>query len=215
MADVPIATETQGSVPVRRSGQTMQVSFFEAIIAAYTNLTHRPIVLFAYVLLVLILMAEHQQVEDRPLEGFLAKLQIIVAQPEIATWEKSLINMLIKLLEFLISNKQKFIELAMVWIPYLAKPSSNNMLVSITMSVVVIAFKQWNLIEILVMSQLYFLFTQLRNPKYKLAILVAFVAVFVLGYEIPKLIPDKDKPAVVDPAVTLKPVTPTKPSIQK
>lgn len=163
-----------------KGGQTIETPILEAVITAYSNLSNSPVVGICYLLSVFCAFAEYNTT-DGPLEVIKVALEQLVARTDVSVMVKNLAGFLIYILILLIKYKTFFISLALFWLPYFAKPSENNMKISLLMSVWVF-LKSKDIFADLLLSQVYFLYTQLRSPKVKFALMIIGVCVFAVGF---------------------------------
>lgn len=168
------AIDNKTGQDVLKSGQTVQATLIEAIMAAYTTLTQQPIALSILMFAVLIGVAEINDTNG-PLEHLLDKIQAILKEENPVGWKLSLLQNLVKVFEFLVSHKFDFIAIVLFMVPAIARPSTKNMILAPALGIFVILMRM-NVADTLIASQFWFVFTRVRNPNYKfLTFLIAML----------------------------------------
>lgn len=162
-----------------KGGQTVDIPFFDSVITAYSNLSNSPIIAITLLLAVLCALAEYNS-SDGPLESIAKTLKSVIDNSANSGIVINIARFILYVDEQLIANKVIAISSLLFWIPYFAKPSEKHMRVSAALTLWVV-IKPTDLFADLLLSQLYFLYTQLRNPKVKFMLLVFGISVFVIG----------------------------------
>lgn len=173
----PKKMDTSGRV-IYKGGQTVNESFLDSVVSAYCNLVNAPIALFVQVFLLVLLIAETGKIG--PLENAELAAKAIAGDKTEPVFIRQVMAFVAQVMRFLIAHKMKFIPIGLIFIPAIAKPSSKNIMASLMLSIMVLLNKFVNN-ELLLLSQLYFLFVMLRNPRHKFAIAAVMVAIFMLG----------------------------------
>lgn len=173
-------TETKTAVkviPVVRSSQSIDETFFNAVIKSYVNLSQNPVCLITLFILTLLLITELDT--DGPLEQAIANIE------ELAKEKKSLpskgLKAIVWVLTVLVKNKRTVFTFGFMWVPWLAKPSTKNLIVSSAFTVLIYANKHWENWDIILISQFYLVYTQIRNPLHKTIIIFVGLAVYWFG----------------------------------
>lgn len=175
-----VTAVTSTGVQAIKGGQVVDASLFEAVTVAYSNLSNSPMVAVGMIVAVLCAFAEYNTTEG-PLEFIKVSLEQIIAKADTSPMIKNLAMFLAYLLGLLIKFKTVSISLTLFWLPYFAKPSEKHLKLSSIMSVWVV-MKTTDAVGDLLLSQIYFLYTQFRTPKYKMVLLIVGVCVFVIGF---------------------------------
>nr|QVG74721.1 hypothetical protein 2 [ssRNA positive-strand virus sp.] len=166
-------------ITVMRSGQYVGMGFLESIFACYTNLVYKPISLSLVIFLLFIIAAEFNN-SDGPIENmikFLVKILENKDEPQII---KSIASLFLIIFKFLVKNKIYFVSVTFVWIPYASKPSRSNMIIALILSTFTI-FGKHSFLEILLLSNCFYLYTELRTPWQKLIFALLGVVIFLVG----------------------------------
>lgn len=164
---------------VMRSGQYIGMGFLESIMACYTNLVYKPISLALIVLLLFVIAAEFNN-SAGPLENMLKFLKEIYSNSKEPMIIRNIASLFIIILNFIVVRKVYFVSVVFVWIPYSAKPSNSNMIIALLLSTFTM-FGKHSFVEILLLSQCFFLYTELRTPWQKLLFAIIGVTVFLVG----------------------------------
>lgn len=162
-----------------RGGQTVASSFFESVFNCYSLLVYHPFASIFFGFGVFILLAEYHNAAG-PLEGVQALFATASTLEANAKFARTLFSVFAYLLAKLVVYKIVVGKLALVWYPYLVKPSQRHMYSSIILTIMVFIMSM-SYIEVVVLSQLYFLYVTLRAPLFKLSVLIVFVCIFVAG----------------------------------
>lgn len=188
--------DTSSGIQIIKGGQAADEKFVDSIIKSYTNLVNNPIAMITLIFLVFAIIAENGAIEG-PIEALadLINKQLTIEHPG---WKKVIFNFLASSVKILINNKIELLGIGLMWVPYMVKPSGNNLFVSSFATVLVWLMADWSLIDIFVLSQLYFLFVSIRNPTYRVLIVGIAVFVFFVGVELgsTRIGPSKSTPPV-------------------
>lgn len=172
---------TDGEVKIIKSGQRIgQETFVSSIIASYSNMAYNPVALFIFILAITIAFAE--DTDNGPLEIFKKKLETI-NNDKIFIYK--LAQILLGVVIFLINNKYMFVKVCFASIPALVKPSSKNIIITIAFIIFVYLFTEWNALEIFVIAQFWYLFTEIRDPKIKIVIMILFCLTCYIAWVLP------------------------------
>lgn len=180
----------------------------ESVVASYVNLVNNPPVLFFAIILAILYTEEHIEGEEGLLERYKYKLGTL-AQSEPVPFFKAIYGLIHSLLGIVVNHKLKFILIGLSFVPALVKRSTKNFIGSTILAVVILVMsseKDYDIDLYFFIANAWFLMCTLRNPKYKFAI--GIIAVFVFIYW-----GDVIKPSYVKPPSTTLPTPPaTKPS---
>lgn len=157
-----------------RGGQLIGDGFCSSLLASYANMTYNPIALALMIFALACAFAE--EANNGPLEVLKARLEIVTETESFYRLAKVLITIVTSL----INNKVYFIKLIFVSVPAFIKPSFKNWIITFCFWLFLVFFTNWTIFEILVLGQLWFLFTELRDPKYK--ILISILAALLIYY---------------------------------
>lgn len=166
-------------VPVMRSGQYIGMGFLESVTACYTNLVYKPISLTLIILLVFVIAAEFNN-SDGPLEHIVKFLSDIIVNKNEPHIIKSIASIFLIIFKFLVKQKIYFVSITFIWIPYAAKPSRGNMVIALVLTTFTI-FGKHSFLEILLLANCFFLYTELRTPWQKLIFIILGVVIFIAG----------------------------------
>lgn len=170
-----------GQVQIK-GGTTLDDGFFQSVMNGYANLVNSPLALVAMVVGILGLILEVAQAHG-PLQRA-ANLSATKLNSEAGTTR--IIHSFLHLVFKVAAPHSKFLySAALIWSPYIAKPSKNNMIVSGILSVLV-AIHTFPAYDVIFVAQGYLLYTQVRNPKYRLFIFVVVLVLFFIGSEMLK-----------------------------
>lgn len=162
-----------------KGGQTIDIGFIDAVVQSYANLVNSPMALLMLATLGIMALAEVNN-SDGPLEVIASALHAFVEDTDNSPILLGLARFMIVIFDILIVYKVRLIAIGTMWVPYLAKPSSNNFKISLFLTIVLV-FRKTDLSADIILSQLYFIYTQLRSPKARFIILVAALVLFVFG----------------------------------
>lgn len=174
----PRAVNNYG-MTIMRSGQYIGMGFLESIVACYTNLVYKPVSLAMIVLLLFIIAAEFNN-SDGPLEHMLKILGDINADKTEPAVIRSIATLFTVILTYIVNRKIYFVSILFVWIPYTAKPSNSNMIISMLLSLFTM-FGKHSFLEVFLLSQCFFLYTELRTPWQKFLFAIIGVVAFLIG----------------------------------
>lgn len=175
--------ETTSSGPTRmiKGGQTIGEGFSQSIIAAYSNAAQNPLIFALYVVAIACMVASLTGV-DSPLEVVQKEANATATARGTNVAVKSICVALVRLLGILNKYEYIFINTTMLTVPYFLKPSNKNLYISIFFTGLVIAFSSISYVVIFLLTQVWFLFTQLRNPTYKLTISAVVVLLMIFSF---------------------------------
>ncbi|AYH53285.1 putative 26K protein [Pyrrhocoris apterus virus 1] len=162
---------------LKKGGQKFHELLKDAIILCYTNLTNSPTLLSIYVFVWVVSAAEILNISNGPLEQWLKYLNENKGTWTLGVWLNSL---QVWILRICIANKFAFLCLVNFSLPYLYKPSNKNLLFTLLFTFLGTFMLAKTPLEIVVMGQLWFLYTQLRAPSQKLLITVVAAITFIL-----------------------------------
>lgn len=180
-SNVPVRktiVDASTGVQVVKGGQRYGMSLPEEVVASYTNLVNNSTAMLFLIFLLFVYAAEENDTEG-PLEKIQDIINSITNDPDTAQWEKSFARGLSIINRFLIKYKTEFILTGFAWFPYLAKPSTNNVIMSTAHTILIFLMKStWSFATFFFLSQAHFLYTSVRTPSHKIIILL--VTVFAL-----------------------------------
>lgn len=162
-----------------KGGQTIESSLFDSVQVAYANLCNSPMVLMILILLLVAAVAESNGSQG-PFELVLKIVTATAADDTKSQFVRTIALILKFLFTLLVQYKIPIISAGLMWFPYFAKPSKNNMHLSLFLTAVVV-LTNTSMLEAAMLSQLYFLYTQIRTPTYRTIILSVAVVIFVIG----------------------------------
>lgn len=165
-----------------KGGTTLSDGFFQSIINGYSNLVNSPLALFLMVFGVVGLLLDATDNDHGPLERLLA---MCVAKSKTAGFIGGFASLLAKIISLLIPVKLAVFAFTMFWSPYMAKPSKNNMYISVAGSAFSV-LSTFPPVELVLLGQVYFCYTQVRNPKYKFIIILVGLFCFIIGADLLK-----------------------------
>lgn len=158
------------SVKLYKSGQRIgEETFFSSVVASYANISYNPIALAVFIIAASVALAEDS--DKGPLEIFKSRLQTITLDSGAFAFKMA--SLLIKITNVLIANKILFIKLCFVCLPALLKPSRSNWMFTILIALGVYLFTNWTSFEILILANFWYLFTEIRDPRYRLVVVLA------------------------------------------
>jgi len=161
----------------KRAGQKFGELFKDAVKLSYTNLTASPVLMTMYIIIIIVSTAEILAVSNGPLEQWLAYLKTVKPTYVLGLW---LQKFELWLLTILIANKELVLVGANFLMPVFYKPSNKNIYFAAGMTLFSVFIIQKQPIEILIMGQLWLLYTQLRDNKFKFIIVAIAVTIFIL-----------------------------------
>lgn len=190
-------------VQVIKGGQNIDESIVDAITASYANLVNSPVVATVMVILLIAGLAESNNANG-PFEVIQHALESIVADVTESVFVRNSASIVLFLVNILVKFKLRFICVGLFWIPYFAKPSNNNMHISVLLTALAI-FRRTDIISDILLSQVYFLYTQVRTPRVRMILMIVGVIVFVIGVANVKEFVKPSGLRVVDKPVSTKP----------
>lgn len=199
-----------------KGGQTVNESFFSGVTKAYTNLVNQPVVLIILIFLSMLFFEEYLEKKEGLFENIQAAFRSAAEKEKtnsfFARFYKSIAD---DLIQYLIKYKFKITLGGLALVPAMAKRSGKNMVTSGIICLFVLVAtadrEQAYLFNFYIITQLWLLFTLLRNPTHKWMISVLAVIIVVFWYDIGGHIVDEDAPTVV-PAPTRAKFRSTTPS---
>lgn len=168
---------TQG-VTIIRGGQTINDSFFSATLSCYSNIVYHPIAMYALAFAVMFVLSEHHGT-DGPLEVIKSKVEEFSNNQNEPDALRKIAQYALIILKHLITYKDKYAILIFLSIAPIAKPSKRNIIFAVMISVTVV-LGSFSLLEMFILSQLFYLHVMYRNPTYKLVAVLAMVSLFFL-----------------------------------
>lgn len=179
----PRLVDARTGIQVVKGGIRQDTSFLASIVAAYANLVNQPLTLFIGAFLIFTYLAE-QAGESGPLEAIKDLLEPIHNKSNGMQIEKQAAYGGLKLIDFLIKWKTQLIDMGFAWLPYLAKPSTSSMYISVVHSIMIFLLRNWSSLTFILISQAHFLFVSLRKPVHKLLIILIAIAFLFLDIEL-------------------------------
>lgn len=163
-----------------KGGSALGQDFTDAVITAYTNITNSPFALAALVFGTFGLIATAIS-SNGPFEYLSSNLNALVKTSE-GKVHGVFTKITASLVVYLLNHKFLIYSLASFSATYIAKPSTKNAVAVgiVSFLVYVLRISSW---ETLAFAQLFFLQTQLRNPRHKLYIVLILLATIILGRE--------------------------------
>ncbi|APG77536.1 hypothetical protein [Wuhan heteroptera virus 1] len=162
---------------LKKGGQKFHEQLKDAIILCYYNLTTSPTLLSVYIFVWVISTAEILNIKKGPLEQWLDYLMTNKATWTLGVWINSLQLWIIRIC---IANKFAFLCLVNFSLPYLYKPSNKNLLFTLGFSFLGTFMLAKTPLEIVVMGQMWFLYTQMRSPAQRFLITGVAAVTFIL-----------------------------------
>lgn len=154
---------------------------FESIGAAYSNLTYHPLAITCMVIGTLGLLAEVNN-NNGPLERMYNSTMTYAKDDTHPRLLNALATAMAWIFNFLVSIKIPVLVTTLFWSVYLAKPSRRNLYISLGLTFLGI-FSGIDLWDLVLISQCYFLYTQIRTPWMKFLILVITFIGLIIGFE--------------------------------
>lgn len=175
--------ETTSSGPTRmiKGGQTIGEGFSQSIIAAYSNAAQNPLIFALYVVAIACMVASLTGV-DSPLEIVQKEANATARAGGTNVAVKSICLAVVQLLGVLNKYEYIFINTTMLAVPYFLKPSNKNLYTSIFFIGLVLVFSSIGYVVVFLLTQVWFLFTQLRNPTYKLTISAIVIMLVIFSF---------------------------------
>ncbi|APG77527.1 hypothetical protein [Hubei virga-like virus 16] len=166
-----VISATDGA-QVTRAGQRLEDPIGTAIMSCYSNLVYSPLIVVLYVFALSCTAASIFGVEG-PLEFAADEIQKTYNTTK-APAVKALAGASYRIVKYVLVYQTVAITVCLVWLPYAKKPSSKNFNASVLFTVLSFLISGLGLLELFLLTQCWFLYTELRNPRHKL-----FVAAFV------------------------------------
>lgn len=170
--------DSSSGIQTIRGGQRVGEGFISSTIAAYANLVYHPIALTLFIFAIFVFIGEVNN-SAGPFEILQAACIRIIADPNYPAPVKQISAIILTIDNFLIAYKSMIAATSLVWFTYATKPSSRNACISAVLSAVVIFTQSFTVLDIFVLSQLFFLFANLRTPAHKYFMLFLFCIIFV------------------------------------
>jgi len=161
-----------------RGSQRVGSGFLSSVASAYSNLFYHPVALFILGIAIFILLAELNS-HDGPLEIALQALIDYAKDIHHPTWLRNLAVILSNIVAAAIKYKIIIATLALIWFTAICKPSARTIVTAIILTAIVLFFKKFSVLEIFVLSQLFYLFVMLRTPSHKAIVAVFFILLFM------------------------------------
>jgi hypothetical protein len=203
-ASVKVVSADTGA-PITKSGQTIGMTFTDSVVASYSNLFNAPALAILFFSTIVLYVAEYSQVTMGPIEIVINHLKNLIAAKSITTFTLIVCTILVKFLTFLLPYKRLVMDVIMFSIPYFRKPSTKNLKVTgILLGVVLLVDS--SIFTVIALSQMWFLVTELRNPKHKMLVGVITMSVLMFAW---LDISDQPSPPTIEPTTsrTTPPVT--------
>lgn len=163
-----------------KGGQVIDANFFDSVMVAYSNMVNSPIAAITMIVLIFAAFSEYNS-SDGPLELLLMTVKAASSASDVPVVIRNLCLFLVYFLQILVNNKYRVISVGLGWVPYIAKPSTNNMKLSIAFTAFVLLRPPKDLFNDVILSQIYFLWSQIRTPRYRFILMVIAIVFFVLG----------------------------------
>lgn len=162
-----------------KGSQRIDEGFLEGVRASYTNvISYHPIALFLFAVGLFVFIAEEGG-HDGPLEMAVAALTKYLEEAHHPTWARNIAAVCLALVRFLITWKIAVASVCLILFPVMSKPSTKNWIIALFLFIYSIYSRDLTTGDVFVLSQLHFLFANLRNPAHSAIIFIVFVAIFV------------------------------------
>lgn len=208
-------------ISVLKGGNVLGSSFVNSVIDAYTNvLSYQPISTCLLILSFVFFYATiHHDNTMNPFFIMRESLYQTINNKNTSNFVSSMSSFCATILKTILPYDFEFATFCSFFFVYLAKPSSRNLLFSSILTVSVLVFK-FNALSILFLSQLFFLYTQVRSPKHKALIVLFAVVTIIIGhkylmqlsgieeYYLPEVPANRDIPPPVNRDIPLTPQQP-------
>lgn len=171
-------------IQVLKGGNVVGSSFLDSIINAYTNLfSYQPIAVICMLFSVFYYVSILTEAVNKDPFTIVHKNTLALSKDvKTGLVAKSALVPLTKIFEVLKNNKEQAALFCSSIFPYLTKPSGKNAIIASFMFIVAV-IGSIPTFEILLLSQLFFLFVQLRDPVHKSFVFVVAVLTCVVGHE--------------------------------
>lgn len=166
---------TRQGVTIIRGGQTITDSLLSAVQNSYTNIVYHPVAMTFLIIGVMLVISEHHGTKG-PLEVILDFLKTKAEDKDEPEFLKKVISYLVTMFTHIVTYKDKYSALIFVAIAPIAKPSSRNFVMATIISLFLLLSK-YSLLEMLLISQCFYLHVMLRNPSYKFLMIIACAAI--------------------------------------
>lgn len=163
----------------RRSGQTMETGFFDAIVRAYANGTHSPCAFIAKMAIYLMIAAELNN--TAPFQELQAH---VTNNPSDHSVFKLFQTAILYALSALSASPQISMAILLLSVNYLFKPSLRNAMAAVSILVLFSIVPNWTVYEYAIICEMFYLFMVIRNPLYKLFIVGAVFAFIVIDQDL-------------------------------
>nr|DBA11537.1 TPA_asm: putative viral coat [Rabai virus] len=168
---------TRQGVTIIRGGQSVSDSLFSAIYSSYANIVYHPIAMALLVTGIMLVVSEHHGTKG-PLETILDFLKS-KDDPKEPVFIRKIVSYLVTVFTHIVTYKDKYSALIFVAIAPIAKPSGRNYTTAVILSFFLV-LTTYSLLEMLLLSQFFYLHVMLRNPGYKLLMVMACAAVLLV-----------------------------------
>lgn len=173
-------TFNEAGVQTVKGGSQIGAGFFDSIQSAYTNLVNKPIALFLIIVATLGLLAlNHSNLT--PIDTMYNAAYSTSINEDMPYAIRSISSFWTWVLSVVVLYQDFLLPAIFFAGVYLAKPSTNNAWLCAILTLIV-----WlsgiNHIEALCLGHLVILFTQIRDPTYKLGILLFAVVTILIGF---------------------------------
>nr|QTW97852.1 hypothetical protein [Riboviria sp.]UUG74083.1 MAG: hypothetical protein [XiangYun hepe-virga-like virus 5] len=173
-----------------KGGSALGEGFLDSIITAYSNLTASPFAVVVMVIGALGLLALHNLTHG-PLE--LLAIKLADHNHELSAAHKSFNSFVLIVVTNLLKIRVAVYTSMLFSGPYIAKPSRRSLVMAVLLSLTLILVS-FTTFEVLALSQLFLLETQLRNPRHKAVIwLISFILILIGFHMFSKLLGDDVK----------------------
>lgn len=178
-----LISETDG-VQITKGGQKFDTGFGEAVFASYSNLSNSPLCFFLFGMS-LVCVIPYTFDLPGPLETLEQMFRTVAEETDRAKMVKLIAGGLVKFLDLCIRFKFMFICYTMLAVVYLRKPSTKNFGFSVFLAVIVLLFHtKLMVLEMFLGLQLWFLFTEIRSPKFRFIMVTVVIILFCTFYMI-------------------------------
>ncbi|APG77659.1 hypothetical protein [Hubei virga-like virus 15] len=189
-----------------KGGNLTGATLIQSVQDAYTNVMQNAIATSMMALLVIITLAEHAQTKG-PLESMRDALAALVDSGEMSGAKNFIASAVHNILVYVVNHKDVIIEVAWIWWPWVVKPSTKNMWMSVVLSFFAV-FAELTLFEIVALANAYFLWVSLRNPAHKTLAFIFGMVILVVSLEFnltkEKPLTPTDIPHTFDPFPNVK-----------
>nr|WDR07629.1 coat protein [Recilia dorsalis filamentous virus] len=180
---VKLVSSTTGAQVVK-GGQKFNESFFSAVKACYTNSVYGPAIVTFYVIAIAVLLADKPGA-DGPLEIMISRFNSTAYNSPVAA-RAAVAGMLVNGLQLLVDMKTLFVVGVLWFTPLIFKPSSYNFLFASVGSLFLLAWGAVAPYIMIIASQSFYLYTQLRSPTYRFIVIAIAGAATISYFTVPQ-----------------------------